>query len=178
MLGNRPQLGSDYGPISLLPDTTYSFAVLMNSIPILPPICQFGKTSPSARTILVVEDFWPLSDLVVRHLSSCGYHVLAACDTLEARRSVTSARGQIDVVLIDLNVPGLRGDELAAWFTEEYPRTRIILMSHHAVSLPDIHGSGFLQKPFALTDLAVAVRAALAAPVVHAVAVHRGSMAA
>lgn len=149
----------------------------MNSIPTLPPACQPRKRCPDAKTILVVEDFEPLCDLVARHLSSSGYHVIAAHDAAEACRMV-EANEQIDLLLTDLNMPGLRGDELAAWFAIEHPTVPIILMSCQPVPLSAVRDIGFLQKPFALCELGAAVRNALGPQFVNSPQRHERSLAA
>lgn len=132
----------------------------MNSIPTIPPVQQ-GKRSPDTKTVLLVEDFIPLNDLVARYLASCGYRVLIAHNAFEARR-VAEAREHIDLLLTDLNMPGLRGDELAGWFATEHPEARIVLMSYQPVMIPAVRDIGFLQKPFTLNELGAAVRIALA----------------
>jgi len=133
----------------------------MNSIPTLPPICSYGKRPPGAKTVLIVDDFAPLGELIASHLSSCGYHVLVAHNAAEAR-DVAAGEEQIDLLLTDVNMPGLRGDELAACFAVERPGIPIVLMANEPISLAAVAGWGVLQKPFALAEVQVAVQRALA----------------
>lgn len=134
----------------------------MNSLPTLPPVETLAQTSPRERTVLIVDDFAPLCDLVARHLSSSGYHVLTAHDAVEARRIARSSCGQaIDLLLTDVEMPAMGGDELAEWFTTERPQAHVLLMSHRPQASGHCRDAGLLQKPFSLDALGTAVRQAL-----------------
>jgi len=137
----------------------------MNTPPTIRPLCRPAECPPGAKSILVVEDFLPLCDLLVRHLSACGYHVLVANDAAGAQ-TIADAEGHIDVLLTDLVMPGRRGDELAARVASGHPETRIVLMGNEQPIGLALHGIGFLQKPFTLGALSAAVRSALASSVV------------
>lgn len=135
----------------------------MNSVPTLPPVGSAGQTPSHLGTVLVVDDFAPLCDWVARHLSVTGYRVLFAYDALEARRILESSAGRgVDLMLVDVEMPAIRGDEPAQWFMQDRPEAEVLFMSHRPVHLPQVCNAGVLQKPFNLAELGTAVRCALA----------------
>ncbi len=64
------------------------------------------------KTILVVDDFGSVRDLLVRILTSKGYNVLSASDGKEAYSCLEMNIGTVDLVLTDYNMPELTGYEL------------------------------------------------------------------
>ncbi len=121
--------------------------------------------TPAARpgkTVLVVDDFPMICELVARHLSTFGFRVLMASDPSEVQRIVRAEGGKIDLLVTDVEMPKLRGDKLAGWFAQECPQTRVLFMTANPASLAGTPRVPFLQKPFSFTQLNAAVRAALA----------------
>lgn len=120
-------------------------------------------TARRPKTVLVVDDVTPICELVAWHLSAIGYRVLTASDPVTAQQVVRSERrGRIDLLLTDVQMPGMRGDELAAWLASERPQARVVFMSSDLGCLGDTEADGFLEKPFSLAQLTTAVRQALA----------------
>jgi DNA-binding response OmpR family regulator len=80
-----------------------------------------------AKRILVVED----QDATLRGLAAIltaeGHTVLRAHNALEAE--ALCAEGAPDVALVDIELPGLQGNEWALHLKEESPETRIIFVS-------------------------------------------------
>lgn len=129
----------------------------MNAMSLIPPLSTLRSATKHAKTVLVVDDFEPICDLVAWHLSAVGYHVLTANGPEEAQRIVESPAGRnIDLLLTDLEMPGMSGDDLAQWFSTERPNAQVLFMSSWQPSYPS--EAGVLQKPFSLTSLTVAVK--------------------
>ena len=101
-----------------------------------------GPALPAARrspTVLVVDDFAAICDLIAWHLSAIGYRVLTASDPSDVERIVRSKTGtEIDLLLTDVQMPKLRGDKLAEWFCHECPQARVLFMSANRTSLPGV----------------------------------------
>lgn len=118
-----------------------------------------------AGTVLLVEDDDAVRGLARRTLEGKGYAVVEAADGEEALRLVRD-RIDIDVVVTDLTMPKLNGEELAQRIRETQPDAGIVLMSGFPetalVREGRIHEHGyFLEKPFTPTALVDVVEAAM-----------------
>jgi PAS domain S-box-containing protein len=79
--------------------------------------------------ILLVEDEPTLRAGTARLLAHYGYEVLVANDGLEALEVLDREVGAIDLVLSDVAMPRMRGDELNRILSERDARVRVILMT-------------------------------------------------
>jgi CheY-like chemotaxis protein len=102
------------------------------------------------QTILVVDDDPLIRTLVCRILTRGGYQVGEAADGREALKQVAIARP--DLVLADLMMPVMNGDELVARLMSGSGSIPCILMSAFHTP-PAVDGVPFLAKPFAVTSL-------------------------
>ncbi len=79
----------------------------------------------------------------------------------EALRQYERYGAEIDVVLLDLTMPGKPGDEVYRELLQRDPSVRVLIMSGYArgESLGDLPETGvrFLQKPFTVTVLLNAI---------------------
>jgi CheY-like chemotaxis protein len=110
-----------------------------------------GLRVPGARipTILLAEDDAGLRYAVSRFLIRCGFHVLDAADGPGALQLSREHPGTIDLLLTDLQMPGLDGFALAPAIEAQRPRVRILVMTAADTRLP----RQSLRKPFELEDL-------------------------
>ena len=108
-------------------------------------------------TILLVDDDKDLREVLYQHLLRCGHFVLQAGSGIEAldrfRRNA-----EIDLVVADIVMPGMSGDQLAMKLLGEKPDLPILFISgnapHHIQSVvPLEEGRNFLRKPFSLEGL-------------------------
>ncbi len=81
------------------------------------------------ETILVVEDHEPLLKLLRFFLADAGYTVLQAKDGEEAVNTYWTHLGEIDLVLTDLGLPGVRGKEELLKLGRINPDVRIVCAS-------------------------------------------------
>ncbi|MEJ2054504.1 MAG: ATP-binding protein [Calditrichaceae bacterium] len=95
-------------------------------------------------TVLVVEDDDNVRELACSFLTSLGYDILEAEDGLKAMELVNANNtlSKIDVLLTDIVMPGMRGDELAVRIKKIRPEIEIILTSGYTDS--DIIQSGIM----------------------------------
>jgi DNA-binding response OmpR family regulator len=113
-----------------------------------------------------VEDEPEVRSLVQKVLKMQGYTVLAAANAEEALRVSGDFRGEIEMMVCDVSMPGLSGKQLAERLAESRPETKVLFMSgytddtivHHGILDP---GIAFLQKPFTPQALARKVREVL-----------------
>jgi CheY-like chemotaxis protein len=115
--------------------------------------------------VLVAEDEPLLARIVLRVLTEAGHAVTSCASAEDALAIVRDAPSTIDLVLTDLSMPGMRGDELARRLAELRPDLPCLVMSGHAeTQIFDQAGAprGFLQKPFVGQELLDAVEHLLA----------------
>ena len=79
--------------------------------------------------ILVVDDTPDVRTLVCRVLVGQGYRVLAADDGQAAMEACEKLAGQIDLLLTDIQMPGMNGVELAGSVVANYPTVRVLFIS-------------------------------------------------
>jgi PAS domain S-box-containing protein len=121
---------------------------------------------PGTETILLVEDEEIVRSLVQEMLEDDGYSVLAAASGSEALEVAETYEGRIDVLLTDVVMPGLSGQQVAGRLVEARPDVRVVFTSgynedaiaNHGVLRP---GTAFLEKPFTAPDLARTLRGVL-----------------
>lgn len=89
-----------------------------------------GAVVPSVgETILVVDDEQMLREILVECLQEEGYRMLSASDGVEALKVYTEHRSGIDVIITDLGMPNMGGEELYAKLRELDPQVKVIVSS-------------------------------------------------
>jgi CheY-like chemotaxis protein len=130
---------------------------------------RVSENLSGSETILLVEDEPSLLSLGASMLGNLGYTVITAGNSEEAIDLFREHGSAINLVMTDVIMPGMNGSELCDALKAIRPGLRVLYMSgytadailHRGIIDPGIH---FLQKPFPLSDLARAVRAALSDP--------------
>jgi two-component system cell cycle sensor histidine kinase/response regulator CckA len=125
-----------------------------------------AKLVRGTETILVVEDEQDVRDLAVQVLKSCGYRVLAAPGGPEALQISQGFEDPIHLLLTDVVMPQMNGQELADQLLEQRPAIQVLYMSGYADDAIMYHGvlsasSAFLSKPLTIEELTHKVRALL-----------------
>jgi len=123
--------------------------------------------SMGLRTILVIDDEPDQRDLMRRILHLESYAVLEASDYDDALAVQAKHPGEVDLLLIDVSLPGRNGYELSRALLAIEPHLKVLFTSGHAgaelckfFAIPetDVH---FLPKPFRPADLLQRVKTAL-----------------
>ena len=135
------------------------------------PADEGGPVEPhgGSETIVLVEDEDGLRSLIREVLEDAGYRVVEAPDPEHGLAAVRAEPRGIDLLMTDVILPQMRGNELADRVREISPGARVLFMSGYTDEAIGQHavlgaGSHFLQKPFALTALLSKVRAVLEEP--------------
>jgi two-component system, cell cycle sensor histidine kinase and response regulator CckA len=116
-----------------------------------------------APAILIAEDEPAVRSLFARALRLRGYRVLEAANGAEAVVLAESQGQPFHLLLTDVVMPKLSGPELAASLLGRGLARRVIYMTGYSdLPLTVDERSTVLHKPFSLTVLTDAVRAALA----------------
>ncbi|MFO0774752.1 MAG: ATP-binding protein [Nitrospiraceae bacterium] len=115
------------------------------------------------ETILVVEDNTPVRELTTHVLTELGYKVLVAHHGLDALDLAARHPGPIGLLLTDVVMPGISGQELARRLERSRPGLRVLYLSGHPAERLVTRGSDrpispLLSKPFTSEELSRAVR--------------------
>ncbi len=118
-------------------------------------------------TVLVVDDESMMRNFTRAALERFGYKVLTANNGREAIAAL-DVNGCINLVLLDLSMPVMGGEETLGVLQQKCPGLKVLLMSGYGESeaLRLFAGKGissFLQKPFTAQRLAEQVKSVLAA---------------
>lgn len=112
------------------------------------------------ETILLVEDEAIVQDVASKILAAQGYTVLQARSGKAALDLCAQHRGRIDLLLTDVVMPQMSGEELARQVMAIQSDIRVLYTSGYSnavVQAPDVP-QAFLQKPFTVRDLLRRVR--------------------
>jgi two-component system cell cycle sensor histidine kinase/response regulator CckA len=156
-----------YLDVRSVPDEGTTFRVLVPTsskeiLPSPPPVPDEPVVG-GTETVLFVDDEESLRLLAVEMLGRLGYQVLTAGNGVEAVKTCTERRGEIAVVILDMIMPGMGGEETFHRLKEIDPTARILISSGYAVegrpqSLLSAGAAGFLQKPYRVGTLAATLR--------------------
>lgn len=105
--------------------------------------------------IVVVDDDQDLVDALVDLLSGLGRTPFGFSSPFEAQAFLES--NDCEVLLSDVEMPGMSGIDLARWVSGHNPEIRVLIMSGKQIGRNELmHGWQFMRKP---VDLAAVQRA-------------------
>lgn len=114
-------------------------------------------------TILLVDDEQLLLVTMAAQLRSAGYNVVEASSADEARAAVNSE--QLDLAVLDINMPGEDGIKLGSWLSENTLLPFIYLTGYSDDQLVQqgvkVGAYSYLVKPVEISQLAPVIEAAL-----------------
>jgi two-component system cell cycle sensor histidine kinase/response regulator CckA len=118
------------------------------------------------ETILLVEDEDFVSDVTKRILERGGYTVLTAPDGKQALDVYLKKRDQISLVILDLIMPGMGGEECLVKLRKIDPNVRILVSSGYyregvAKEVIESGARSFIHKPYDSQRMLAAVREVL-----------------
>lgn len=119
------------------------------------------------ETILLADDEANIAEVIGAMIKELGYQLLTAGSGEEAVDIYLADSGRIDLVIMDMIMPGLGGGAAIDAIRAENPEARIILSSGYSLDgeaqeiLSRRGKISFMQKPFELTDLSQKIREAL-----------------
>lgn len=126
------------------------------------------KNVPSGKgTILVVDDEDFIRDFARETLERLGYRVLEASDGREAIRIYAARKADVNLVILDLIMPKMGGDETFRKLKEIDPSVKVLISSGYGLGdgiremMKDEGIAGFIQKPYNIAEIAEMTKAAL-----------------
>jgi two-component system cell cycle sensor histidine kinase/response regulator CckA len=150
-----------------------SFRVFLPRLPDGPsaekPEAQRPAASRRRGTILVVDDDPLVRVVSVEGLKTAGHRVISVEDPTAAMAAVERQAGACDLLVTDILMPGMNGDELWDRLRARYPAMRVLFMSGYDAGLLASRGaatgdSPLILKPFSVRELCARVDEVLGAP--------------
>jgi len=118
------------------------------------------------ETILLVDDEASIIELCSEMLTSLGYKVLQADNGEDALKIYGQRGGSIDLVILDMMMPGLSGAETFDALKSVNPEVKVVLSTGYSISdeadkIKDKGCAALIQKPFYIQDLSRKIREVL-----------------
>jgi PAS domain S-box-containing protein len=160
------------GHVELRSDGGTGTTVLMHLPATREPVAEAGDVDDSSprpsrgERVLLVEDKEAVRVLTARILEDAGYTVHAAPDGLAALEQHGGDTEGVDVLITDIVMPGLSGQELADELRQRRPGLPVVFVSGYTEDYV-VEGArregatAFVEKPFTGADLLAAVRSVI-----------------
>ena len=115
---------------------------------------------------MVVDDERFILDITSEWLEELGYQVIVASSGQEALSLYETQRDAIDLIILDMVMPGMDGGETFARLQAIDPDVKVLLISGYGLEgkAKEIRGrgcQGFIQKPFTIIQLSEKIKALL-----------------
>jgi len=119
-----------------------------------------------AETILIVDDEPDILDIGQNTLEQFGYTVLMARSGEEAVEIYSRQGNHIDLVILDLGMPGMGGEKCLQELLRMNPSVKVLIASGYAATqtvqgILEAGATGFMAKPYRLEDMLKKVREVL-----------------
>jgi two-component system, cell cycle sensor histidine kinase and response regulator CckA len=129
-------------------------------------ILAVKDTRVMKQTILLADDESAVLSMLETALTVAGYNVLVAADGLEAVEAFRGHADEIDLIVLDLTMPRMGGDEAFREITDIRPDAKVLLSSGFADADPSRNFGvkqpfGFVQKPYRIANFVRIVSQAL-----------------
>ncbi len=116
-----------------------------------------------SETILIVDDEPMIREVGGEMLRRLGYRVICAEGGKEALEVFSRADSHIDLVILDMVMPGMSGQQVFERLRAADPKVRVLLASGYseaeeAKEIMDQGCDGFIQKPFDLNEISRKLR--------------------
>ncbi len=120
----------------------------------------------AGATILLVDDEESLRSLMALSLEEAGCTVIQAVDGEDGVEQFRCHQAEIDLVVLDLTMPRMNGDEVFRQIVDSEPATKVILISGYTQEDVARHFTGhrvmgYLEKPFPPSELVAKIRLVL-----------------
>ena len=116
-----------------------------------------------ARAVLIIDDEATVREAIIDILEIEGIFVFAAEDGRRGIDLYARHRERINLIILDLSMPGMSGDETLLGLLAIDPQVRVVLSSGYSASeaeqkIPARSLVGFLQKPYKVETLLNEIR--------------------
>jgi CheY-like chemotaxis protein len=130
---------------------------------------QEGIILRGPETVLLVDDENMIIEVGAEILEALGYEVLTARSGPEALEVFKTNKGQVDIVVLDMIMPGMGGGDAYDQLREIEPNVKVLLSTGYSLrgeasEILKRGCNGFIQKPFNIKMLSQKLREILDTP--------------
>ncbi|MBI2515713.1 MAG: CHASE domain-containing protein [Opitutae bacterium] len=130
---------------------------------LVPPAANADDPGRLQGTVLLIDDEPAVRQVAAAVLTRHGAKVIEAADGAEALSQCRQHAGAIDLILLDLTMPGLSGEETLRRLRLLDHRQKVVVMSGYSETetmrrCSSLGATGFLAKPFEIDALLARVR--------------------
>jgi two-component system, cell cycle sensor histidine kinase and response regulator CckA len=120
----------------------------------------------SSPRVLLIDDEINVRELISDILESVSVNVTQASDGMDGIAAYAREQHKIDLVMLDLSMPGMSGDQVFHKLREINPNVKVILSSGYSEDdvqkqYSMVHVDGYLQKPFTTRTLISKIQSCL-----------------
>jgi len=132
----------------------------------LSDIINAAESKRERPIVFFVDDDDQLRHITARLLQSRGYHVFAASSAEQAQQVLEEFEGNVDALLMDINLPDGWGASVAHRLKELHPEMAVIFTTGYADVDPILSGGlndaeYVVRKPFTTNDLVAVLERAI-----------------
>jgi CheY-like chemotaxis protein len=143
--------------------TTFYICLPASDLPAESDTVADENVRPGSGTILVVDDESYILDACKAMLTKLGYNTILAHSGEEAVALSRRENGRIDLIILDMVMPGMDGLTAYERLKEINPEVKVILSSGYSLTgaVKEILDKGcdeYIQKPFSLSQLSLITR--------------------
>jgi DNA-binding response OmpR family regulator len=114
------------------------------------------------RDILIIEDDKDIANLECMHLAELSHKIKIALDGIVGLAEIESK--EYDLVILDINLPGIDGIEICRRIRAKTNNTRILMLSSRSTEIDKVLGlemgaDDYMTKPFSVMELKAKVKA-------------------
>ena len=119
---------------------------------------KIGYSSGQGKTILLIDDEEMVINIIEMMLKEIGYKVLKAHNGHEGLQLFKTNKSKIDLIISDLEMPNMNGNEVLDKLREIDPEIKVMLSSGALTDMDeqeviDSGFDGFLKKPYSIMTL-------------------------
>ena len=143
--------------------TTFTIYLPALDKPAVKHVSEKEEIITGTGTILLVDDEDMILEVGQQILERLGYRVVTANSGQQAIETIQQMGSKIDLVLLDMVMPGLGGGDVFDHIREILPDIRVILSSGYAIDgqareIMQRGCNGFIQKPLSVSELSQKIR--------------------
>lgn len=146
--------------------STFSIFLPASGKEVYEDLAKPGEVKPGSELVLLIDDEEMILYVGRSMLEKLGYGVIIAGDGITALEAIAQKGSKIDLVILDLIMPGMDGSKVFERIREIQPDVPVILSSGYAISskadeMMSKGCNGFIQKPFNISELSTKIREVL-----------------